>query len=126
VTSVHTSFGRSLGKIEISQLGSNQPPPSNIHSTSRLEWLFHRNIDFAYLSQELLRDVIDKDHYACWYLDPDSSQLVEAIFDYASAPPDDIILSHGSDLGLELAANTFAHCGDKVLIISPTTITSAL
>jgi len=70
--------------------------------------------------RQALRNLIDNDHYACWYPDPDSSQLLKAISSYTGVPTEHIILSHGSDLGLELVANTFTHPGDKVLMISPT------
>jgi len=69
--------------------------------------------------QQALHKLIDNEHYACWYPDPDSSQLLKAISDYVGVSPEHIILSHGSDLGLELVANTFTHSGDKVLIVSP-------
>jgi len=69
--------------------------------------------------REALRNLMDNDHYACWYPDPDSSQLLKAISEYAGVPTEHIILSHGSDLGLELVANTFTHLGDKVLVVSP-------
>jgi phenylacetate-CoA ligase len=69
--------------------------------------------------REALREMIDNDHYACWYPDPDSSKLLNRISQYAGVPTGHIILSHGSDLGLELVANTFTRPGDKVLIMSP-------
>jgi phenylacetate-CoA ligase len=69
--------------------------------------------------REALRDLINNDHYACWYPDPDSSQLLKAISEYAGVPAEHIILSHGSDLGLELVANSFIHPGDKVMVVSP-------
>lgn len=69
--------------------------------------------------REALRGVLESDHYACWYPDPDSSELVESISAYVGIPAEHIVLTHGSDLGLELIANAFVKPGDKALVISP-------
>jgi histidinol-phosphate aminotransferase len=69
--------------------------------------------------RQALRNLTENDHFACWYPDPDSSQLLKTISEYAGVPVEHIILSHGSDLGLELVANSFTRPGDKVVVISP-------
>ncbi|HZT70976.1 MAG TPA: aminotransferase class I/II-fold pyridoxal phosphate-dependent enzyme [Terriglobia bacterium] len=69
--------------------------------------------------RKALQALLDNDHYSCWYPDPDSSELLEAISHYVGLPVEQIILSHGSDLALELITNAFVRAGDKALVVSP-------
>lgn len=69
--------------------------------------------------RKALQGMTANDHYACWYPDPDSKDLLAAISIYVDAPEEQIVLTHGSDLGLELIANAFVKPGDKIMIVSP-------
>jgi phenylacetate-CoA ligase len=84
----------------------------------KLDWNEAERVPSSRVRQAL-RNLTENDHYACWYPDPDSSQLLQAISHYAGVPTEHIILSHGSDLGLELVANSFTRPGDKVVVVSP-------
>jgi histidinol-phosphate aminotransferase len=90
----------------------------NGHEVFKLDWNEAERVPSPNV-RKALRNLIDNDHYACWYPDPDPGQLLQAISAYVGVPPEHVVLTHGSDLGLELVANAFTRPGDKVLIVSP-------
>ncbi len=85
---------------------------------AKLDWNEAERVPSPAVRKALL-NLVDNDHYTCWYPDPDSSELLRAISDYVGIPSQHIVLAHGSDLGLELVANAFTRPRDKVMILSP-------
>ncbi len=90
----------------------------NGQEVAKLDWNEAERVPSAGV-RRALRELIDNDHNTCWYPDPDSGPLLQAISQYVGVPVEHIVLAHGSDLGLELVANAFTRPGDKVLILNP-------
>jgi histidinol-phosphate aminotransferase len=68
---------------------------------------------------EALRAAISNPHSVCWYPEPGSESLLDTIGTYAGVTGQEVILTHGSDLALELIATTFIRSGDRTLLIWP-------
>lgn len=70
--------------------------------------------------RDALIDLLQHDEAICWYPEAASRELVARIADYADVEPEQVLLVHGSDMGLDLLATALVHAGDVVLIVSPT------
>ncbi len=57
---------------------------------------------------------------AAWYPEADSAELLEALAEYTGVRPAHILLTHGSDLAMELIATCLVAPHDKVLVVAPT------
>ena len=68
---------------------------------------------------EAIRSVLRNPHSIHWYPQAVSEDLVAAIAEYVGLPAEHVLLSHGSDLAMELVATCFIRPGDKVLMVSP-------
>jgi histidinol-phosphate aminotransferase len=70
--------------------------------------------------RESLQLLLDDNHAVCWYPEPASATLLRALSQYCHVPACNIVLTHGSDLGIELVATCLLRPGDKALAITPT------
>ena len=64
-------------------------------------------------------DLLRNPHSIHWYPEAVSKNLVEAVAEYAGLPAEHVLLTHGSDLAMELVATCFVRPGDKVLMVTP-------
>lgn len=88
-------------------------------SVCKLDWNEADCVPSPEVRDRLCAVLADPDSI-CWYPDASSEELVALIASYAGVPDSAIVLTHGSDQGIELIASCFVHPGDKVLIVSPT------
>jgi histidinol-phosphate aminotransferase len=68
---------------------------------------------------EAIQDLLRNPHSIHWYPEAVSKDLVAALREYAGLPAENILLTHGSDLAMELVATCFVRPGDKVLMVTP-------
>jgi phenylacetate-CoA ligase len=68
---------------------------------------------------EAVQDLLRNPHSIHWYPEAVSKDLVDALREYAGLPAENILLTHGSDLAMELVATCFVRPGDKVLMVTP-------
>jgi phenylacetate-CoA ligase len=68
---------------------------------------------------EALQDLLRNPHSVHWYPEAVSRDLIAALGKYAGLPAENILLTHGSDLAMELVSTCFVRPGDKVLMVTP-------
>lgn len=68
---------------------------------------------------DALQKLLRKDSSVCWYPEARDPDLTERVAAYAGVPENSILLTHGSDLGMELLATCFAERQSRVLVLFP-------
>lgn len=89
------------------------------NAVHKLDWNEADRVPSARV-QEALVELIARPHSICWYPEAASLELRKALARYAAVEPDNVVLSHGSDLAMELVATSCLRPGDKALLVSPT------
>ena len=70
--------------------------------------------------RERLRQLVENDRYYHWYPESETPTLQTAIASYCGAEQGNILVTHGSDMVIELMATAFLRYGDHVLVVNPT------
>ena len=70
--------------------------------------------------REKLLSILENDRYLYWYPEADSPELSAKVAAYAGIHPAAVLLTHGSDSGMEAIATAFVRPGDAVVFLSPT------
>ncbi len=68
---------------------------------------------------EALRSALVRDNMLNWYPDSSCGELRKAIGDYLKIAPEQVLVTSGSNMAMEVFARTFINSGDPVLICSP-------
>lgn len=66
-----------------------------------------------------VQDLLQNPHSIHWYPEAVSKDLMAAMSKYVGLPAEHILLTHGSDLAMELVSTCFVRQGDKVLMVTP-------
>ncbi|HUO17212.1 MAG TPA: aminotransferase class I/II-fold pyridoxal phosphate-dependent enzyme [Verrucomicrobiae bacterium] len=68
---------------------------------------------------QAVQDLVRNPHSIHWYPEATSRELIAAIAKYAGLPAENVLLTHGSDLAMELVSTCFVRPGDKVVMVTP-------
>lgn len=66
-----------------------------------------------------VQDLLRNPHSIHWYPEATSRELIAALAEYAGLPTQNVLLTHGSDLAMELVSTCFVRPGDKVVMVMP-------
>ncbi len=89
---------------------------SNVH---KLDWNEASEVPSRRV-RDVLMELLQHDENICWYPEVASRELIGRIADYVDLEPANVLLVHGSDMGIELLATSLVHKDDSVLIVTPT------
>lgn len=111
---------RSIEEIDEYKISSQRAWEIESHSEEvfKLDWNEADTIPSPAV-MSAVQDLLQNPHSIHWYPEANSKDLIASIAKYSNLPPENVLITHGSDLAHELVSTCFVRPGDKVLMVTP-------